>query len=313
MDEKLAKEVKECLCGERTIYHYFPDKYAIDILKKVLANQTRLEIAALRKSHWAKLLHRPVVRELIANSGDGYLDLGKLNMVWPETAEPYVLTLGEWGRKKDWSWNQTSRPGRNLVLQLNLSEFWAKLFRQALKERPNTIFSRGHPVSAQRSITLAWARLDIDFETNEVLIEELQSDLVRYVAHLRNLALDAYSRGSTHFRYWPYDIEVDSFLVFANPFVAKFKKHWQEAVLAATINFITEELGVSNIFYHHFDTGNKLKNLKYATPPRSLYTDLPLKFCFSRVNDAPRFLMEEKRVRKKLKKLKESRWFYMAA
>ena len=313
MDERLAREVIECLCGERTLYHYYPDKYAVYLLKRLLSKKPRLPITVLRKSRWATLLNRPILKEVIANSGAGCINERALESCFLKCHEPYVLTLGEWGAKRDWSWNQTSRPGKNLVLQLNLSEFWSCQFRKVVQQRPNCFFDCGHPLSEKRAITLAWARLDVDFDTDEVLVEEIQSDLIRYIGRMQRLANTAIRNGNQCFCYFSYEIDAREFLVFSSSFLDAFKKTWQEVMLAASIEFSFDELGVSNLYYHSFETGNVMKNLDYSFPPRSLYTDLPKRFCFENTTDAPKFLKEEKKLKRKLKSIKDGRWFYMAA
>jgi len=237
----------------------------------------------------------------------------RLENVCFDNSEPFVLTLGEWGCKKDWSWNQTSRPGSNLVLQLNLSRKWSKKFESLQKETANEYTGFHHPVSNSRSATLAWARMDMDFETDEVLIEEIQSDLFKDILSMHNDAKLEQKEKSKTFYNWGATIRTDEFLNFSEAFIKQFGKSWQEAMLAASVYFVFEELGCSKIYYHSFETGNQMKNLDSCKPPKSLYTDLPKKFCFESIDSAPEFLSKEKRIRRKLKKLDGGRWFCMAA
>lgn len=73
-----------------------------------------------------------------------------------------------------------------------------------------------------------------------------------------------------------------------------YSKVWDEAILTAALCFIRRELGIREVFYHSYDTGNRLKGIEryyeYGKPPRYLYTDLPKKFCFVKTSEAPDFL-----------------------
>ncbi len=65
---------------------------------------------------------------------------------------------------------------------------------------------------------------------------------------------------------------------------------WDEAMVCATLRFIVEELGLRKIFYHTPESGRLYKRIGYSEPPRSVYTDLPRKFCFQRSEEGPEFL-----------------------
>jgi hypothetical protein len=84
---------------------------------------------------------------------------------------------------------------------------------------------------------------------------------------------------------------------------------WDEAALSAAIKFIIDELGIGQIYYHTFDTGNVLKGMWNSHPPRSLYTDLPRKFCFDLTDEAPRMLNTSTAAKRKLRKTPEPRWY----
>jgi hypothetical protein len=77
------------------------------------------------------------------------------------------------------------------VLQLNFNHQHDRLFHESIHPAQDGVFNNGdHPVlqRGDRSYyreTLAWSRLDIDFDLGEVLIEEIQNDWVRDVAWLR--------------------------------------------------------------------------------------------------------------------------------
>ena len=66
------------------------------------------------------------------------------------------------------------------------------------------------------------------------------------------------------------------------------------------------------VYYHTFKTGIRFKNIAWTAPPRSLYTDLPRKFCFRETTQAPMFLKKCKHrtVQSRLKD-KSNRWFVL--
>lgn len=310
MELETLKEVQNCLCGERTLYHYYPDKYALDILARNIRRKGSVNVRDLKASNLAPLLNRPAVREVLAKSGKGQLASDTIYCGYQHT-EPYVLTIGSWGEVKQSTWMQTSRPGKNLVLQLNLSKDWSDRFKRFAAESANSFFGSGHPLSKQRDITLAWARLDLDFDTDEVLIEEVQSDLIRDAKWMLRRAEFAQKRKRSTFHCYGHKMETDKVTVFCNALIKQFDKYWQEAILAASLDLCFDEIGVSNVFYHSFETGIKLKNIGGRKPPISLYTELPKRFCFQTTCDVPQFLQSEKRVKRKLKAIKDKRFFHM--
>ena len=313
MNTQLLEEVLASLRGERTLFHYHRDGYATYLLRRVIADQEAVALRDLRQSRWASLLNRPLIREILARCGNGFLHKKQLTDIWVEPVEPFILTIGTWGDSEDYQWDQISRPGSNLVLQLNLCNHWQGQFQGLVREPANDYFGYSHPISETRKMTLAWARLDFDFDTNEVLVEEIQSDLIRGVASMQRVARAALYNSNAEFQYWGNRISAYKFNLFASRFLATFKKTWHEAMLAATVTFVFDELGVEHLYYHTFETGSALKNIEYRQPPRSIYTELPEKFCFEETHKAPEFLQRNRYSRKKLKKLKNCRWFYMAA
>ncbi len=67
-------------------------------------------------------------------------------------------------------------------------------------------------------------------------------------------------------------------------------RYWAEYTLHAALWFVCEELGIRRIWYHTFESGLALKDIRYSHPPRSLYTTLPRRFCFQQVAGWPAFL-----------------------
>ncbi len=73
-------------------------------------------------------------------------------------------------------------------------------------------------------------------------------------------------------------------------------------MLWAAIGFIRDELGLAHIYYHSEQSGRLLKRITGGLPPRSLYVDLPRRFCFRETLEIPEFLVREPQVQKELKR-----------
>ena len=69
---------------------------------------------------------------------------------------------------------------------------------------------------------------------------------------------------------------------------------WDEAMVCAAVKFIVGELGLRKIYFHTPESGRLYKKIRYSAPPRSVYTDLPRKFCFRQVDESPSFLGRRK-------------------
>ncbi len=292
MDTQLLNEVISCLPKGKTHYRYFKGAYASRILSMLLPEQT--SIHQLKKTRFKHLLEHPTVKTVIANCGDGVLTSTQLESIWHEPSEPFLLTVSRWGRKSNQYWNQhwyqTSRPGENLVLQLNLpTEHRQRFLDQVTNDNTWTIngTASSHPVQQSTECaafrdTLAWARIDLDLETNEALIEEIQSDGIRNVKRWAKW----YRRKNTKAN--------RRALVFVEWF-ERFNTLWAETVLMAAIEFIHHELGIERIFIHTSRCGWKVKGMgSYKMPPKSLYDALPKKFAFKQTWAAPEFLLATK-------------------
>lgn len=290
-------QIVACLPRGKTVFHYFADRYAVLLLGRLMREPTR--VADLKRSSLDRLLRRPLVAELLRRCADGLVEPDLFRFAWAEPAEPYLLGLGRWGEERRHpppaNYHQTSRPGLNLVLQLNTtSRHDRPCGRWVVPRGDHPFVYPGHPVAIGTGrTTLAWARLDIALDDGEALIEEIQSDWVREAQQLmRNLAScrsdaerDAYLRDCCE------SISLEGVRRYAAtvlPFHARF---WAEAMLTAAIWFLRDELGVRRIYFHTYDGGNRLKGLDACfAPPRSLYTDLPRRFCFAQTAEPPRLL-----------------------
>lgn len=313
MDEQQVEEIIACLPSERTLFHYFKDQYAVYLLQQYLQNTVSKDIHSIKQSRVKKLLDKPIVKDTLKNSGNGMLESTQLDGIWPTQTEQYILTLGKWGHKKRYSWNQTSRPGVNLVLQLNLSNQFDKIFRAISGCDLNELTTSCHPKSRKRSATLAWARLDMDFTTGEILIEEIQSDLIRDLEYIYKRSLKS-KRGDAINFYWHGQLlNRKKVADYCAQVIEAQKRIWSEVMMAATLWFVQQELGFSKIYYHTFDTGKVMKKINGSAPPRSLYTDLPEKFCFETTKQAPQFIAKDSYAKRRLKAVNNPQWFLLAS
>ncbi len=303
MEKIKVDMIRKKLGGKRMVFQYAPDSYAIQLLKDYIGGDG-MGVGALRRSPYAKLLNKPIVAEALALAGNGVLELWHLEAVLAKYREHtplnFVLTLDEWGSndKEDRHWKQTVRPGYELVLQLNFASDHYRHFKELVKTDDVAPFSyHGHPVKQDgERETLAWARIDLDFLTSQALVEEIQSDWVKNAA---NQEMDDMFGGT------------DNMQQYRNV-LRPYAKVWDEAMLTAALCFIRRELGIREVFYHSYDTGNQLKGIEryyeHGKPPRYLYTELPKKFCFAKTSEAPDFLKQVRYVHY-LQQHGKAQWF----
>lgn len=313
MDKQTLEEIINCLPRERTLFRYFRGRFACLLLAAV-AEKIRT-VAELKNSRFARLAQRPEVKDVLSRHGGGDLNSDQLSWAWREPGFCFVLGLARWGGKRS-LYKQVSRNGMNLVLQLNFSNEHNSAYRKLYRPSEDNVFNYyGHPAafahrSKRAAETLAWARIDLDFDTNEALIEEIQSDWIRLAGrelkYIRacqkhnKIAEDYLSSGSAAARL-RYFCEV----------LAPYENVWSEAMLAACVWFITTELGIKQIYMHTAQSGGAVKRITGDQPPRSLYHDLPRKFCFERSPNAPEFLTATKAYRRLAKKV-PIRWHYLS-
>jgi len=304
MELHQVEEIISCLAGDRTKFYYFRDRYALMLLTDYITEKVGdkpISVAELKRSCFANLLNKAPVKKALAQSGNGSITAKDLEMIWDENPLAFVVTLGQWGSgKKEWRWKQMSRSGYHLVLQLNMATDHTQQLQKLIRpENVHTFNYWGHPslTKGDRG-TLAWVRLDLDFETDEVLIEEIQCDWIRKV------------RSAVKYDYsWYGDYSKAELEAYANDVLEPYAKIWQEAMLAATIDFVRNELGIKQVYYHSFENGARLKNIGHSKPPRSLYTQLPKQFGFKKSWYAPEFLMREKKIKYFQERVEEPCWF----
>lgn len=256
-------------------------------------------IRDLKGGRFNRLMQRPLVKRIIKTAGDGKLTPSVLGSVWPGEYHCYRLTLDVWGADDGDArfYNQTSRPGWNLVLQLNFSGRHNQAYYRMLKPRDELLFNYwGHPVALDGQHTLAWARIDLDLGTDEALIEEIQTDWIRRAIWSKRY-LAALEKGSiSGRRYVPAYVkglgcDYEALSRYLEDALKPHMHMWDEAMLAAAIWFLKEEIGIGKIYYHTFNFGCQIKRITGSKPPVSLYTKLPDRFCFKKTRGAPGFLM----------------------
>ena len=314
MDKNLVNEVIDCLPKERTLFRYFKGRYAFMLLKNIIGNGEK--VSNLRKTPFSGLLEKPEMKPVLSQAGCGIVTPGHLDSVWPGDIFYFILTLGSWGSNRH-RWDQTSRRGYNLVLQLNFSNMHDGMYRKMVKPKYDQMLNYfAHPVlrtGARRYFheTLAWSRIDLDFASDTALIEEIQSDWVRKAKQLLMHAM-AKKQSNQERVSWRDSIgNVNDVISYCEQILYPYQQIWDEAMLAATIEFIRNELGIRNIFYHTDSTGPYVKNIRYTRPPRSLYDKLPKKFCFTKQTQAPEFLYQDGYFRRTYKKVARPEWYHM--
>ena len=315
MDIKQIEDLRAMLPAGRTLFTYAKHQYGLQLLR--YAAPRPVPVSALRQTAAAPLLQKPQVRTALAQCGKEirreFLDTQIAYLLAPEH---YVLTLDVWatasGRGRAM---QTSRAGANLVLQLNFSNRHNRAFERLVKPKDGWEFNYcGHPVlcdkRASRRYTLAWARLDIDFDRGETLIEEIQTDWIRNALSLHHEIQSVMQGKMRRPDYWQHDFEgKDADIVeYCERYLAPHRERWDEAMLSATLFFLREELGITNIWIHTPGSGIFLKQIgRFSAPPVSLYSDLPKRFCFRETEALPGFLAREKKTARRLRSLPNTR------
>lgn len=308
MKEELIQEIIACLPRGRTKYYYFKDRYALMLLSYLTARG--VSIGQIKNSPLKKLVDKGVVKQVLKQIGSGRPTPTQLGAHWPEDYHCYLLTLGQWGDRHSWSrfYNQTSRPGYNLVLQLNFSAAHTRPYERIVKPKDRHPFKcTGHPVRRTKYHTLAWARIDLDLDSGEALIEEIQNDWIRRALYFKTAMERHAKRGELRPSCYEDMMGCDAGEMkrYVDRYLKPHMRIWDEAMLSAVIWFLKEEIGIRRIYYHTHEFGSRLKRIDYRKPPRSIYTKLPERFCFTTTDQVPTFLVagNNRRVVKLLKQV----------
>ena len=298
------QEIIDCLPEDKTRFQYFRDRYSTLLLPWLVEDGALL--SDVKKSHYAPLLNKQPAKQVVSQFGDGRFNGDAFTQAWAEPHECFLLTLGQWGGGYR-SYCQTSRKGHNLVLQLNMSTQYLSLFNRCMHDDAKDWFECYlHPILKERENgfyrqTLGWARIDLDFETGEALIEEIQSDWIRDARSCkRYFEKRQEMRGNEAYK---------DLIRYCDTVVRQLSPVWDEAILTSALWFLREEIGIKTIWYHTYDSGTKLKQIKHCKPPKSVFSTLPKRFCFERTREHPEFLMKERSYKKHVRKHDDTAWF----
>lgn len=313
MDKQLLDEVIACLPQGRTLFHYYRDRYALYLLERKYQQGQLHTLADLKQSPFKSWLNRPLLKQWQASQGRADAPLGSLFYQASEQPhDTYLLSIGQWGNPKATRWQQTSRPGHNLVLHLNLPLQHQRWLTELGIDNILKLQRYSHPRDKQR-ITLAWARIDLDLDSNQALIEEVQSDWVRDMPWLFRRARYHLQNGRPQITWRNTALDCRRLLTYEAQ-LQPLEQTWSEAMLTAALWFLQEEIGIKEVFYHSWQTGIAVKRMSQTSaPPRSLYSELPERFCFTLQPEGPCFLENHFRS-KQVKKLQAPwAWYHWAA
>lgn len=306
--------IKEVLGEGRKPFYYYKDKYALELAR--LLCEKELRISEFKQSGFGFLLQKQPLKSILSGLGRSTLRREDLDGYVQTDGKYFNYTISEWGEyiphRKD-GWYQTTRPGVNLVLQLNFDDFHNYIYHQLVKpDKENHPFVYfGHPVSWQHNYTMAWARLDISLDTGEVLIEEIQNDWIREARYQTQVLERRAENGEDLSSHWIVEgTTVEALREYYEHLAKVYTPIWEEAMLCLAIHFCKEELGVERIFYHTFEGGNYLKEMGNWVPPRSIYTKLPRRFGFRETDEVPLLIKQEQYLKRRLKK-PGLKWFVL--
>jgi hypothetical protein len=297
--------IQGALPGLQT-FHHPEDGLSRQILGWVAGDGAR--IADLKKSRFGRLLDRPGIKEMLAKASDGILTHTHTALCW-QRRKDFVITLDRWGGRAGL---QMSRRGYNLVIQLNFPKSHEGELKRFLGKARGLFEIGGHPISKKR-ITLAWARVDLNLDTGQALIEELQNDWLRLVrrwaVRFPRMRNDSRYRDLLVRRFGERLPSLEDFSSYAHR-MGVYEKIWAEAMLAATLKVVVDQIGIRDVFLHTPESGARFKGIHGTLPPRSLYSALPKKACFEKGQTLPEFLqghrIERSKGRRRKKKQKKT-------
>ncbi|ANM30070.1 hypothetical protein ABI59_11555 [Acidobacteria bacterium Mor1] len=304
MNKELLTDILKELGGEKMVFPYYAGRYAPLLLGMAYGDAAADQVLRPSAGGLAeRLMRKPILQQAVRDAHGAPLRVGDLDLVWDDPCEWYRLTLDSWGEADRDTWWQTSRPGWNLVLQMNFSAEHDRQFRSLVKPgRCSPFGSYSHPVHKKGRQTLAWSRIDLDLEQGEALIEEVQNDWLRKADHGVKTVRSYHGRRSQRLRrrveslFWDTRCRPRELYRYVDEVLKNHRSFWAEAMLSAAVWFLRERLGIREIYYHTSLWGSRLKGLDEDWgPPFSLYEGLPKKLGFTRRRGLPRFLERTKR------------------
>jgi hypothetical protein len=312
-----VEQIIEALPDGRTEFAYRAGDYASHLMRYHVGSGR--SVRAIKNGPFSRLLNTDAIRQHLPNAGDGMLRLPDSEDEPVPHDRRFTLTLGRWGRDVSegagW-WHQTSRPGFNLVLHVNFPDAHNKRYLKMFGSKSHDecpFENRYHPhCQLEGHWTMAWVRLDVDLDRGEALIEEIQSDWIREAHSSAGWLLDAKDwQTELHELDWyhPKKHKKKRVWRYLTNVMPPMQKIWAEATFTAAIWFLRSELGIQKIYYHTWHGGRRLKA---SDGPRSIYVDLPKKFCFRRTTRPPAlFTGSSGKVVRRLGKIKPLDWFVL--
>ncbi len=304
MDKELLIDILKERGADKMVFPYYSGRYAPLLLSMAYGDAARDQILRPKAGGLTeRLMRKPILQQAVRDAHGAPLRVGDLDLVWDDPCEWYRLTLDSWGEAdRDAGW-QTTRPGWNLVLQMNFSAEHDRQFRSLVKPgRWSPFGNYGHPVHRNGRQTLAWSRIDLDVEQGEALIEEVQNDWLRKADHGVKTVRKYHGRRSPVLRrrvehlFGGTRCRPGELYRYVDEVLKNHRAFWAEAMLSAAVWFLRERLGIREIYYHTSLWGSRLKGLEEDWgPPFSLYEALPKKLGFTRRAGLPRFLERTKR------------------
>ncbi len=300
--------IRQCL-PTPLAFPYFDDRESPWLLAHSLTAPAR--VADLRRGPLGRFLDRPAVRPVVAACG-GRLCPSDLRLVaaggdasgaptraatagleaaYAHPWHDFELTFADWGLDDPYlgsaySMSQISRPGGNLVLQMGFPSDHAALMGRYTGRNGRKDFEYArHPIRETGRPTLAWARLDIDLENGVALIEEVQSDWLRYAREEVGVLERLVPRSRELRVARTYDAQLRD----------RYGRLWPKAVLLAVLRVLVEDLGCRDVWMHQPEPGAILKGIYGRMPPRSLYSKLPKAFGFAPTQDMPALLTQSRK------------------
>lgn len=280
---------------------YYPDRQSPWLLCQLMGAEA--PVSELKQSRLSRLLSRPLLKPMIAQCGGVLRRHDVMAVAHADRAMrfehlgPAAATALEAAYQSGWldfclsfdcwSGEQTTRKAHNLVVQLGFpTEHAELLWKFEQRNAVGRYQSCCHPVRPDGRPTLAWCRLDLDLSTGQCLIEEIQSDWLRFVGRAR--------RRLEHRA--PRSRELRLTAEYEQALQARYAKIWAEVMMLAVLILLRDEFAVRDVWMHQPGPGAKLKGITWGRmPPRSIYTKLPRGFGFEATREVPPFLGSKQR------------------
>ena len=89
MKREEVKEVLACLGEERRVFHYFKNRYCLDLIDlEMQARQAAsIRIGDLKSGRLSRFVQTPLVAEMLRRCGSGTLKRADLKYAWPSAQQ----------------------------------------------------------------------------------------------------------------------------------------------------------------------------------------------------------------------------------